>query len=488
MLKKLKLHNFRTYLNAEIDFKQRHLLIGRNNSGKTNLVSAIRFLGATSRDDLNTASGWVPGGILEMRNWNLDQEAIEMTCVCELEYEGDLCEFEYELAMKVVPTTGVKSSGQMELRVSNERLLLRSGKIKSAVLLENDGHEAKMLHEEQEAKGEPDVHKPKTLAPPNATMLSRLYELESNRRAILFRQFLSSWMIYNLSPMAMRTGWQGKTAIDTGLYPFGENLANVLFRLKNLDEIRYRRLIDHVKLIEPDLEALISQAREGMRQDYRNSKTGGYWRVPKSFGLIEHEYDDAIPAERFKENWEAVELCLRNFASSPILADIKASDPDRYRSIDTLDSFQIDGVPIWAAPDFAYERPNGRLIIVDWKTGAARPEDDFQLAGYAAYAEQRWGYPPSWVLGALVYLKTGEVRRVPVERSVVDDFQAKARVSIGEMRSVLTDVEGNEAREADFARTEHVGRCYGCPFRIECWPAGRVVDGGRPSAQSLSSS
>ncbi len=239
---------------------------------------------------------------------------------------------------------------------------------------------------------------------------------------------------------------------------------------------------------EPDLEALISQAREGMRQDYRNSKTGGYWRVPKSFGLIEHEYDDAIPAERFKENWEAVELCLRNFASSPILADIKASDPDRYRSIDTLDSFQIDGVPIWAAPDFAYERPNGRLIIVDWKTGAARPEDDFQLAGYAAYAEQRWGYPPSWVLGALVYLKTGEVRRVPVERSVVDDFQAKARVSIGEMRSVLTDVEGNEAREADFARTEHVGRCYGCPFRIECWPAGRVVDGGRPSAQSLSSS
>ncbi len=256
MLKKLKLHNFRTYLNAEIDFKQRHLLIGRNNSGKTNLVSAIRFLGATSRDDLNTASGWVPGGILEMRNWNLDQEAIEMTCVCELEYEGDLCEFEYELAMKVVPTTGVKSSGQMELRVSNERLLLRSGKIKSAVLLENDGHEAKMLHEEQEAKGEPDVHKPKTLAPPNATMLSRLYELESNRRAILFRQFLSSWMIYNLSPMAMRTGWQGKTAIDTGLYPFGENLANVLFRLKNLDEIRYRRLIDHVKLIEPDLEAL----------------------------------------------------------------------------------------------------------------------------------------------------------------------------------------------------------------------------------------
>lgn len=255
MLTKLRLHNFRTYLNAEIEFKQRHLIIGRNNSGKTNLVSAIRFLGVSSVGDLSVAATWVPGGIPEMRNWYLDKDTIEMTCICELDYQGELCEFTYELAMRPVPSAGAGSSGPLELSVTQERLSLRSKSFPGVVLLDNDGHEAKMLHEEQQVQGE-GAHVPKTLAPRNATMLSKLYELDTNRRAILFRRFLGNWMYHTLSPHSMRVGWQGKTTNGFALNQLGDNLANVLFQLKNQDEMRYRRVIEHVKMLEPGLEAI----------------------------------------------------------------------------------------------------------------------------------------------------------------------------------------------------------------------------------------
>lgn len=225
---------------------------------------------------------------------------------------------------------------------------------------------------------------------------------------------------------------------------------------------------------KPDLDELIAAARDQMRADYRNSKTGGYWRVPKSFGLAEHEYDDPVPAERYKENWAMVEQCLRNFACSPILADIERSDPNRFKPIDALDSFELDDVSVWAAPDFAYERHNGRLIIVDWKTGKPREDDRFQIAGYADFAERRWGYPPGHVLGALVYLRTGDVDKVVLDRDEIDSFERRARSSMGQMRQMLVDPERNIADESGFPKTTDTSRCHHCNFRIECWPAGRV--------------
>ncbi len=256
MLTKLRLHNFRTYLNAEIEFEQRHLVIGRNNSGKTNLVSAIHFLGAAATSDLNVATTWVPGGIPEIRNWSLDKDTIEIECTCELDYQGELCEFTYELVIGPVPSPETSSLGTLELRVIRERLTLCSKSFQNAVLLDNDGHEAKMLHEEQQAQGVDSPYTPKTLAPPNATMLSKLYELDTNRRAILFRRFLANWMYNTLSPHSMRIGWQGKTTDGFALSQLGDNLANVLFQLKNREEMRYRRIIEHVKTLEPSLEAI----------------------------------------------------------------------------------------------------------------------------------------------------------------------------------------------------------------------------------------
>jgi len=86
-------------------------------------------------------------------------------------------------------------------------------------------------------------------------MLSNLNELETNRRAILFRQYLRSGAYFTLSPYHMRYGWR-KAGQAQALTFLGENLATSVFHLKNQDERRYRRLLDRVRPFEAGLDAI----------------------------------------------------------------------------------------------------------------------------------------------------------------------------------------------------------------------------------------
>jgi len=256
MLKSIKLHNFRTYLNTSVDFSARHLLIGRNNSGKTNLTRAMKFLSATSLSDLAQASAHVAGGSNEIPNWYLRNDVVQIACACDLVLAGASCHFEYELDLSIAPGIG----GQAELRLAREQLRMTAPGFANTVLLANDGHQAVMLHEPNHLQG----REPRTLstiapmtpiAPAGATMLSKLYEADSNQRAIAFRRYLSGWAYFALNPESMRYGSQ-QSVDSLALAPDGQNLAYVIYQLKNLDELRYRRVIDHVRILEPELVAI----------------------------------------------------------------------------------------------------------------------------------------------------------------------------------------------------------------------------------------
>ncbi|MFH0981465.1 MAG: AAA family ATPase [Planctomycetota bacterium] len=255
MLKKLRLHNFRTFLNAELTFTQRHLVIGRNNSGKTNLCSALFFLRSTAINDLATAAAMVPGGMVELKNWAFNSPEIRLSCTCALPFAGEVLDFTYDLTLRVEAPPSPMESWRVSLRLAAERLTIDGPGFPSVVLLENDGREAQMLHEEDSAiRG--DNHTVKTLAPNDATMLSRLYEAATNRRAILFRKYLSSLSYHAFSPEHIRFAWQTSLPPLLGLIGRGDNLATVLYQMKNMDEQRYRRVVEHVRIVEPTLEAV----------------------------------------------------------------------------------------------------------------------------------------------------------------------------------------------------------------------------------------
>lgn len=254
MLKTLKLHNFRTYLNAELSFTRHHLVIGPNNSGKTNLCAALAFLRTSTSGDLATAALEIPGGIPEFKNWAFDSNSVELSCVCELLHSGQPHLYTYELSLNVESSGSLGQTTPLALRVVHEQLVMETGASGRVTLLESDGRKARILTESS-ARSSDGPHMVDAIAPNDATMLSKMYDAEGSPYALQFRRYLSNWAVYTLSPYAMRMLPSGPPR-PAGLSTLGENLASVLYHLKNIAEHRYRRVIEHVQLIEPHLEAI----------------------------------------------------------------------------------------------------------------------------------------------------------------------------------------------------------------------------------------
>jgi recombinational DNA repair ATPase RecF len=83
MLKRFFVNNFRSLLNVEFRPAGINLLVGPNNAGKTNLCSALRFVGGTSEQALDAA---MFGAIGE--RWNITNFHVPQAKETEFEVEN----------------------------------------------------------------------------------------------------------------------------------------------------------------------------------------------------------------------------------------------------------------------------------------------------------------------------------------------------------------------------------------------------------------
>ena len=83
---------------------------------------------------------------------------------------------------------------------------------------------------------------------------------------------------------------------------------------------------------------------------------------------------------------------LRNFFKSPVLQEALAVGRAQWLTVEDLVSFDVGGVPVFLRMDLAFRDAQGRVVIVDWKTGRGEGRfSEIQLAGYALYAaRQGW--------------------------------------------------------------------------------------------------
>lgn len=215
-----------------------------------------------------------------------------------------------------------------------------------------------------------------------------------------------------------------------------------------------------------DAAALIDRFRARMRSEFRDSREKAY-RQRKAFGLVEHEYEEAIAAEEWKANWDLVENCLQAFFRSRWLEIARGLPADRWLPIDELGAFHFEGTKIFAAPDFAFRTETG-VTVVDWKTGRQRESDREQLLGYAMYARDTWGVPLTGVECRVVYLPSLEEIEVRIGEDEVASFSGRMRSSIDRMRELLVDPVANVAVPENFPPTENEAACKRCPFRRPC--------------------
>lgn len=216
-----------------------------------------------------------------------------------------------------------------------------------------------------------------------------------------------------------------------------------------------------------DGQALIDALRARMRAEFRQSREKDY-RRRKAFGLVEHEYDEDVPDEVWKANWEFVEGCMRAFLDSRWPGIASDLQPERWLPIDELGSFDFEGTKIFAAPDFAFRTGAGGAVLVDWKTGQRRESDKEQLRGYAMFARQTWDVPLEKIECRVVYLPSMDEEEVHVDEAEIASFSERMRASIAHMQSLLDDPAENVASIDRFPRTEDQAACGRCVFRGPC--------------------
>jgi hypothetical protein len=223
------------------------------------------------------------------------------------------------------------------------------------------------------------------------------------------------------------------------------------------------------------LERVLERTRARARAEWSGSREKSYWReASRITGLVEHEYGEVVADAEWKRIWEeTIEGSLRAFYSSPILEEIRRAPRDRWLTVDELDSWDFEGTRVWVAVDFAFAGEDGRVHILDWKTGKERGVDHTQIAIYALYGQRKWGVAPEAVRGGLVYLGAsgapgGELVEVAADGEMLERCQREMRTSIGEMKGSLADPLRNVAREEAFPLIEDRAPCRRCAFRRPC--------------------
>ncbi len=254
MLREFRVDNFKSLINVVFEPGGANLLIGRNNSGKTNLCQALRFVSGSSMLELKEAARVAAGVPFGMTNFALDKSTIDFTVRAELPRGEERLTFEYELTVSP-PRPG---SAETAVRLDREVLRVDGGAFDDTVLLENVSGQGRLLNEKKPGiPVPPSADAPAYVgatAPTDATMLQRLFDVEANPTANYFKRYLTGWRYYDLAPAALKTSLHkpGEVVVN----PDGGNLASVLFELKSADERQYRKLKEVIQHVEPTFDII----------------------------------------------------------------------------------------------------------------------------------------------------------------------------------------------------------------------------------------
>ncbi|HET9314723.1 MAG TPA: PD-(D/E)XK nuclease family protein [Vicinamibacteria bacterium] len=214
-----------------------------------------------------------------------------------------------------------------------------------------------------------------------------------------------------------------------------------------------------------------------------HSRMLGDWRASEAaspdFRLFEHEYGTPVEAEDKKIVVGIVMRSLRNLFRSQALQEAFAVGRSQWLTVEDLASFHVGDVEVLLRMDLAFRDREGRVVIVDWKTG--RNEGRFsevQLAGYALYAAERgWVASPEELRTELAYLAVPRYVRRTVDSRKLEHARRFIAKSAGTMKSLLLDPLANRGRLEDFPMIDRPRTCRRCNFRKLCFPRAEAQPG-----------
>jgi CRISPR/Cas system-associated exonuclease Cas4 (RecB family) len=215
-----------------------------------------------------------------------------------------------------------------------------------------------------------------------------------------------------------------------------------------------------------------------MLADWRESEAGSL-----RFRLFEHEYGIPVEPEDKRLAVTIVMRSLRSFFRTETLRHALEVGRGQWLALEDLVSFHVGDVEVFLRMDLAFRGRDGRVVIVDWKTGRGEGRfNEVQVAGYALYAtEKGWVGEPEEISTELSYLVIPKVVRRAVTKKMIEHARRFVARSAGDMKALLLDPVENLARLEDFPMVDRPQMCRRCNFRRLCFPRPGDVQPGTPA-------
>ena len=339
MLREFRVDNFKSLINIVFQPQKINLLLGRNNSGKTNLCQALQFVGVSSLFPLNVCAERVAGGLFGMTNFAFDKSTIDFYVRAQVPCERENLVFEYELTISP-PQNQV---GEAHVRVEVERLTVTGGKFDKTILLENISGQSRILDEKKFMVGTESYVE--TTVPRETTLVQYFYGFKNHARAHCFKRYLNNWICYDLSPTAMR-GADFKPD-EILLKRDGSNLASVLYRLETSDERKYRTLLEVVREIEPKPDSMFFVDSDGHSLTAGNASSGTLRFLALAYILLIQPTPDSRPLLMIEEPENGIyvdvlKTLLEMASQPPVRAQLVFTSHAPY-FIDLFDEY-LDGI------------------------------------------------------------------------------------------------------------------------------------------------
>jgi len=212
----------------------------------------------------------------------------------------------------------------------------------------------------------------------------------------------------------------------------------------------------------PDEETVIAKARDRMRAEFKASKDG-----TAESPLFEHKFNQAVPADAWKRQWESVERSLRWFLRSTWVKRLATLGPECWKAVDEVLAFDVNGIKAYAKVDCAVEI-DGKFFIIDWRTSAAGPREEPALQVSALYAHENWGADPEMVQALAVSLQDGATYHANVN----EESLMETHLRIEEESSALQEASAAAEDPFEVSPPDDLSICRRCSFQAVCWASG----------------
>ncbi len=218
-------------------------------------------------------------------------------------------------------------------------------------------------------------------------------------------------------------------------------------------------------------DCLIDYVRAKLNRAYLSSQRKQRWmQYPNRYLMLsEFYYGDGLSQRQVEQIKSRIPVCAEHLLASKTMQELRGISPDDILENDDAQPFEYSGSKVYAIPDLVYRSPQGKMVIVDWKTGQDAEDHAQQLALYGLYAKLRHGWPQAGCLGRMEYLDKGTHEEMFLDQAALDRARDLLQETRAQMQSLLADEEKNQPLSQEhFPLTESRGQCRSCQFFELC--------------------